>query len=200
MTGLRLLLVSLFIICFTNLFGQSSYNDSMQAYLDRYVRDHEVVRGTDKMYFHFFPVDSNYRVTAKFEKATGNKWFLMETSAHEKKTYRAYGTVSFKIHDTLVKASIYQSQNLMADPKYKDYLALMFMDKTTGNETYEAGRYIDLDLADIKNNQIVIDFNKAYNPYCAYVKGKYSCPIPPAENYLPVAIEAGEKNFGKNTE
>jgi uncharacterized protein (DUF1684 family) len=50
---------------------------------------------------------------------------------------------------------------------------------------------------DIKNNKLVIDFNKAYNPYCAYVKNQYNCPIPPKENSLPVAIEAGEKDYGK---
>lgn len=183
----------------TNLFGQS-YSDSLQTYLEHYVKDHEVVRGTEKKYFQFYPINENFRVIAGFEKATNNKWFSMETSGLQKKTYRVYGTVTFTLHDTLVKADIYQSQNLMADSKYKDYLALMFTDKTTGEETYEAGRYIDLDIDDIKNNQLVIDFNKAYNPYCAYVKGKYNCPIPPRENYLPVAIEAGEKNFGKKTE
>ena len=183
-----------------NLFGQSSYKDSVQTYLDSYVKGHEVIQGDDKKYFRFYPVNENYRVTARFEKATENKWFSMETSGLQKKTYRVFGTISFTIHDTLVKASLYQSQNLLGDPKYKDYLALMFTDKTTGDETYEAGRYIDLEIGDIKNNQLVIDFNKAYNPYCAYVKGKYNCPIPPRENYLPVAIEAGEKSFGKKTE
>ena len=199
MPGLRSSLLLLFTVCMTDLFGQS-YNDSLQTYLEHYVKDHEVVRGTEKKYFQFYPINENFRVTARFEKATNNKWFSMETSGLQKKTYRVYGTVTFTLHDTLVKADIYQSQNLMADSKYKDYLALMFTDKTTGDETYEAGRYIDLDIDDIKNNQLVIDFNKAYNPYCAYVKGKYNCPIPPRENYLPVAIEAGEKNFGKKTE
>ncbi len=200
MPGLRSSLSLLLTVCITNLFGQLSYNDSLQTYLDRYVKGHEVVRGTDKKYFQFYPVNESYRVTANFEKAKDNKWFSMETSGLQKKTYRVYGTVSFIVHDTLVKANIYQSQNLLADPKYKDYLVLMFTDKTSGDETYEAGRYLDFTLDDIKNNKLVIDFNKAYNPYCAYVKGKYNCPIPPRENYLPVAIEAGEKSFGKKTE
>jgi uncharacterized protein len=200
MVLVRSFLSLLLVVWITNVFGQSSYNDSLHIYLDQYVKDHEVVRGNDQKYFRFFPVNESYRVIATFEKATDNKWFTMETSGLQKKTYRVYGTVSFFIHDTLVKASIYQSQNLMADPKYKDYLALMFTDKTTGEETYEAGRYIDFEIGDIKNNRVVIDFNKAYNPYCAYVKGKYNCPIPPRENYLPVAIEAGEKSFGKKIE
>jgi len=200
MPRLRSYLSLLLTVCITHVFGQSTYIDSVKKYLDRYVTHHEVIGGADKKYFRFYPVNENYRVTARFEKANDNKWFSLETSGLQKKTYRVFGTISFTIHDTLVKANIYQSQNLLADPKYKDYLALMFTDKTTGDETYDAGRYIDLEIEDIKNDQLVIDFNKAYNPYCAYVKGKYNCPIPPRENYLPVAIQAGEKNFGKKAE
>ena len=199
MIVLRLFLSLLFVSCIAHLFGQS-YNDSLQTYLDRYVKKNEVVRGADRKYFQFYPIDQNYRVTATFEKAKDDKWFSMETSAHLKQTYRVYGTVSFTIHDTLVKADIYQSQDLLGNAKYKDYLALMFTDKTTGDQTYHAGRYVDLAIGDINDGKVVIDFNKAYNPYCAYIKGKYSCPIPPRENYLPVAIEAGEKNFGKKIE
>src|SRR5215467_2664023 len=151
MQGLRYYLSLLLTVCATNVFAQSSYNDSVQTYFDRYVKGHEVVQGTDKKYFQFFPINEDYRVTAQFEKTKDNKWFSMETSGLQKKTYRVFGTVSFMIHDTLVKANIYQSQNLLADPKYKDYLALMFTDKTTGDETYEAGRYIDFEIGDIKN-------------------------------------------------
>jgi len=196
----RLFLPLLLASCITHLFGQASYNDSVKTYLDGYVKKHEVVRGANKKYFQFYPVDEKYRVVATFEKATEIKWFSMETSAMQKQTYRVYGTVSFTIHDTLVKADIYQSQDLLATPKYKNYLALMFTDKTTGDQTYHAGRYIDLTIDGIKDDKLVIDFNKAYNPYCAYVKGRYSCPIPPRENYLPVMIEAGEKNFAKKVE
>ena len=199
MIVLRLSLSLLFFSFITRLSGQS-YNDSLKTFIDHYVKKHEVVRGADKKYFRFYPIDQTYRVTATFEKAKDSKWFSMETSALQKQTYRVFGTVSFKIHDTLVKADIYQSQDLLANPKYKDYLALMFTDKTTGDQTYHSGRYIDLAIGDIKDDVLVIDFNKAYNPYCAYVKDQYSCPIPPRENYLPVAIEAGEKSFGKKTE
>src|SRR5689334_20946592 len=187
--------------CVVHVFGQASYDDSLKTFLDNYVKKNEVVRASDRKYFQFFPVDEKYRVVATFEKATEIKWFSMETSAASmKQTYRIYGTVSFTIHDTLVKADIYQSQDLLTKPKYKNYLALMFTDETSGDQTYHAGRYIDLTTDDIKDDKLVIDFNKAYNPYCAYVKGVYSCPIPPRENYLPVMIEAGEKNFGKKVE
>src|SRR5262245_14253468 len=144
MAGLRFSLSLLFIIWFTDVLGQSSYSDSLQTYIDRYIKGHEVVKGNDKKYLQFYPIDEAYRVVAKFEKAADNKWFSMETSGLQKKTYRVYGTIMFTIHDTLVKANIYQSQSLLADPKYNDYLVFMFTDKTSGEETYEAGRYIDL--------------------------------------------------------
>jgi uncharacterized protein len=71
------------------------------------------------------------------------------------------------------------------------------MDKSNGEETYEGGRYLDLRFADLKNDgTLFIDFNKAYNPYCAF-SGGYSCPIPPLENRIQVAIPAGEKKFRK---
>src|SRR6185295_16671066 len=152
MIVLRLPLLLLFVSFVTHLFGQS-YNDTMQTSRDHYVKKHEVVRGADKKYFQFYPVDQTYRLTATFEKAKDSKWFSMETSALQKQTYRVYGTISFTIHDTLVKADIYQSQDLLATPKYKNYLALMFTDKTTGDQTYHAGRYIDLTIDDIKDDK-----------------------------------------------
>ncbi|MEI9910512.1 MAG: DUF1684 domain-containing protein [Bacteroidota bacterium] len=82
--------------------------------------------------------------------------------------------------------------------EYREQLFLPFTDLTTGEETYTAGRYIDLTFNDIIGDKVVIDFNKAYNPYCAYISGKYNCPIPPKENNLTVAILAGEKNYGKH--
>ena len=195
--GLRILFSLLLLVCVQSLFGQHSYKDSIQGYIDEYVKDHEVVKGDDKKYLQFFPIDEAYRVAGNFEKAKDSKWFLMETSGHEKKMYRVYGTISFTIHDTTATLNVYQAQNLMSDPKYKDYLVLMFTDKTSGNESYDVGRYLDLTTGDIKNNKVVIDFNKSYNPYCAYEKDKYNCPIPPKENNLPLAIRAGEKTYGR---
>jgi len=200
MAGMRIYIVLALVASCHDLFSQSSYNDSLQSYIDGYVKDHEVVKGDDKKFLQFFPVDESYRVVANFEKAKDSKWFLMETSGHEKKMYRVYGTLSFTIHDVPARLNLYQAQNLLSDPGYKDYLVLMFTDKTSGDESYDVGRYLDFTLGDIKNNRLIIDFNKAYNPYCAYEKNKYNCPIPPKENNLQVAIRAGEKNYGKKIE
>ena len=86
----------------------------------------------------------------------------------------------------------------MASEKYKNFLFLPFTDATSGIDSYESGRYMDIDMNEIQNNQLTIDFNKAYNPYCAYVSGVYNCPIPPKENHISIAIRAGEKNYLKH--
>jgi uncharacterized protein (DUF1684 family) len=177
--------------------AQQTYKDSLNAFIKKYVDEHEVVTGDDKKYMSFFPVNKNYRVEARFERVKNGSWFLMETSGSKKQVYRVYGTISFTIHDTTIKLNLYQSQQLMAVEEYKEHLFLPFTDLTSGEESYAAGRYVDLSFNDIVGNTVVIDFNKAYNPYCAYVSGKYNCPIPPRENSMAVAILAGEKNYGK---
>ena len=175
--------------------GQAGYVDSLSQFREEYMNHHEVVGKNEKQKFRFFPVDESFRVAAHFEPAKNAEWFSVPTSASQKKIFRVFGTVNFTVHDTLVKASIYQSQSLMNDSKYREYLVLMFTDKTTGIESYEGGRYLDLQIGDIHDHMITLDFNTSYNPYCAYVKGKYNCPIPPRENDLPVAITAGEQSF-----
>lgn len=192
---MKSIFVFVFSLSFFISFGQS-YKDSMNVYIKDYVANHEVVKGDDKGKISFFPIDEKYRVLAQFQSTKNNQWFEMPTSGKLKKVFRLYGTLTFKINDTLVHMNLYQSQGLMGSEEYKNYLFLPFTDATTGVDTYESGRYIDLQISDIKNSQVLIDFNKAYNPYCAYVSGVYNCPIPPRENHLPVAILAGEKSFG----
>ena len=185
-------------ILFNNSFAQKSYKDSIEAYLKRYVKEHEVVTGKDKELMSFYPANEKYLVSCEFERKLDMPWFRMESSGPIKKNHRVYGVIHFKINDTTVALNIYQSQDLMATPQYKDHLFIPFTDATTGDETYESGRYIDIDIKDISGEKVTIDFNKAYNPYCAYVSGKFNCPIPPAENRLIVAMKAGEKAFRKN--
>jgi uncharacterized protein (DUF1684 family) len=185
-------------VLFVNIsFAQGSYKDSIETYLKKYVKEHEVVTGKDKELISFFPANEKYRMMCRFERTMNSPWFRMESSGPIKKNYRVYGTIHFTINDTPVALNIYQSQDLMTTKQYKDHLFIPFTDATSGEETYESGRYIDLELKDILDNKVVIDFNKAYNPYCAYVSGKYNCPIPPADNRLTVAIRAGERSFRK---
>ncbi|MEP6464942.1 MAG: DUF1684 domain-containing protein [Parafilimonas sp.] len=139
---------------------------------------------------NFFPFSTNYVVTAKFVRTPNEKSFQMSTSGGIRKTYIKYAEVFFAIGGKPYKLGVYQSQDLIKSDDYKDYLFIPFTDATNGNETYEGGRYIDLNIP--KGNTVVINFNKAYHPYCAYTDG-YNCPIPPQENTLPVKIEAGVK-------
>jgi uncharacterized protein (DUF1684 family) len=95
-----------------------------------------------------------------------------------------------------VQLTVYRSLALANIPAYKDYLLLLFTDDTNGKTTYGGGRYIDMRENEFKNGEVTLDFNKAYNPYCAFSSG-YSCPKPPDENHLTIAVEAGEKIYGK---
>ncbi|MBO9658401.1 MAG: DUF1684 domain-containing protein [Chitinophagaceae bacterium] len=187
--------ICLVIVMMTS--AQQPYRDSILQYVADYVKKHEVVQGQDKQYFRFFPPDEQYKVKANVKRTPNSKWFTMETSGTVKKTFRQYAILEFSIHDTLVNLPVYQSQGLMTSEEYKNHLFLPFTDLTSGESTYAAGRYIDLNTTDIKNDTVIIDFNKAYNPYCAYVTGKYNCPVPPKDNQLEIAIPAGEQNYAK---
>jgi uncharacterized protein len=176
---------------------QNHYKDSLQVFINDYIQKHEVVKGDDKKLLQFYPVDEGYSVVAKFVPVKKSEWFNVATSSGRTKAYRQFGKIIFTIHDTLQTLFVYQSRALLQKQEYWDYLFLPFTDRTTGAETYETGRYIDLKMGDIENNKVVIDFNKAYNPYCAYVSGVYNCPVPPRENTLAVAIQAGEKKYRK---
>lgn len=140
----------------------------------------------------FFEINKVYKVLATLELTPKAPLFVINTSTDRKPLYQQYAIASFVLNGIDYKLNIYQSQNSKFNPQYKDYLFLPFKDATNGNETYDGGRYIDVFISDIVNNQIIIDFNKAYNPYCAY-SYKYSCPVPPRENHLDVAINAGVK-------
>jgi uncharacterized protein (DUF1684 family) len=137
---------------------------------------------------HFYPFSDKYVVNAKFVRTPNEKPFQMSTSSGMRKTYIKYAEVFFTIDKKEYKLNVYQSQELLQSADYKDYLFIPFTDATSGNETYEGGRYIDLTMS--KSNQVLINFNKAYHPYCAYTDG-YNCPVPPRENTLPIKIEAG---------
>ena len=190
------ILISFLLVNIT-LAQDKTYKDSIESYFKKYVKEHEVVTGKDKELMSFFPVNEKYRINCKFERTINSPWFRMESSGQIKRNYRVYGIIHFTINDTSVALNIYQSQDLMVTQQYRDHLFIPFTDATSGEETYESGRYIDLEINDIKNDKLLVDFNKAYNPYCAYVSGKFNCPVPPAENRLVVAIRAGEKTFKK---
>lgn len=178
-----------------NSFSQNTYEDSLRNYLKAYVQNHEVVKGHNKEHMQFYEVNAAYRVVADFEPSTSHEWLSFKTSGNRTQLYKLYGTLFFTLNRKPSRLNIYQSHDVMLNEAFKNYLFLPFTDSTSGNETYVSGRYLDLTTNDIKNNKVVLDFNKAYNPYCAYVSGVYNCPIPPKENALTIAVKAGEKTF-----
>ncbi len=139
----------------------------------------------------FFPINLKYRVSAKLTRAENAVPFELPTSSGKTKTYQEYGKVSFVLEGKELMLTLYQSLALSQQSGYEDYLFLPFRDATNEIETYGGGKYMDLKIP--AGDTIILDFNKSYHPYCAYNAYDYNCPIVPAENILPVRIEAGVK-------
>ena len=142
----------------------------------------------------FFPVDLQYRVEATLRRTDESSFFPMKTTSQVLKEHRIYGMLTFTLQGKQFEVPVYQSKNLLTKEAYKTYLFFPFTDLTNGESSYGAGRYIDLRIPE--GNTIIVDFNKAYNPFCAYSDG-YSCPIVPADNHLDVEVLAGVRFIDK---
>jgi uncharacterized protein (DUF1684 family) len=136
----------------------------------------------------FFPIDSTYRVKAYLELTPDSLPFKMVTSTNRLADYRQYAELYFEVRDTTYNMPIYENLRLKKNPAYRDYLFLPFKDLTNGGASYGGGRFMDFTIPE--GDTLILDFNKAYNPWCAY-NGRYSCPIPPKRNHLPTKIKAG---------
>lgn len=141
----------------------------------------------------FFSIKIKYRVVAKLKVTPDEVPFEMPRSKGNTGTYRKYGEVTFTLDGKECKLNVYQYMKIINDERYKNELFLPFKDLTNCDETYCGGRFLDLVIP--AGEEIVIDFNKAYNPLCCYGNPKYSCPIPPEENHLKIEIPAGEKVY-----
>lgn len=139
----------------------------------------------------FFPISEDYRIVARFVRTPGSKPFKMPTSTDRLPIYEKYGEAHFELDSLRIVLPIYQNHALRETEKYRNHLFLPFKDLTNGTDSYGGGRYLDLEIP--AGDTIILDFNKAYNPYCAY-SSRYSCPIPPKENRIPLAIKAGVMN------
>ena len=158
-----------------------------------YAGEHSPLDSSNLLTFEslpFFPIDLTYRVEAKLEYVNGVP-FKMPTSTERTPLYVQYALAHFTINDTAYALPVYQNIGLMKNPDYSDYLFIPFTDYSNGNTTYGGGRYLDARIPD--GNVLIIDFNKAYNPYCAY-SNRFSCPIPPSESALETFIKAGVKH------
>ncbi|UII23460.1 DUF1684 domain-containing protein [Fulvivirga ligni] len=133
----------------------------------------------------FFSADLKYKINAKFTAKEDPQIRKLATSEGEPEEYLEYGYASFTLDGKEQKLLIMENVK-------EDVLFLAFADDTSADETYGGGRY--LEVKHNGGNGILLDFNLAYNPYCAYTAG-YSCPLPPSENLLTVPIKAGEKTY-----
>jgi uncharacterized protein (DUF1684 family) len=140
----------------------------------------------------FFPISEQFIVKATFIRTKKEKPFQMKTTTERTPMYKKFGELHFELNGQKMQLNVYQNLELIQKPGFKDYLFLPFSDVSCGKESYIGGRYIDLRIP--KSKEVIINFNLAYNPYCAY-NYKYSCPIVPLENDLPIAILAGVKKF-----
>lgn len=131
----------------------------------------------------YFPENPALAFELDIQEFDVQETIQMQTSTGDLRTFTRLGRIEFEAEGQLVHLTVYQSEHGFFLP---------FVDALAGSETYGAGRYLDPET--LPNGKLDVDFNLAYNPYCAY-NDLYSCPLPPAENRLPVAIRAGEKSF-----
>jgi uncharacterized protein (DUF1684 family) len=141
----------------------------------------------------YYPVNYHYYVVARLVRDPTSQLLPTITTTARKPLGRKYGDLYFTIAGQPLKLTVYQFPNITARSGYDDYLLLSFADLTNGHGSYSGGRILDLRIPAAGSNTMLLDFNRAYNPSCAY-NARYSCPVPPPENRLSVAIPAGVRS------
>lgn len=193
-----LFLASLFL--FSCQFLQNEYVKSIET--ERYKKDSLFLQESESPLsfdqikefkgLKYFPINEKFKVKARLVQFDSGEVIKLKTSTDRLPDYKRYGYVYFKIDDKELKLTAFQNMAHQSDSLYKNLLFLPFTDNNSTILTYGGGRYIDFEIPE--GETFILDFNKAYNPYCAY-NHKWSCVIPPRENSLNIAIDAGEKNY-----
>lgn len=190
--------LALFII----LYNSFNAGESQKAYIQRIEeyraeKDNDMRTGEDSPFgkdfdnykgLNYYAPNQDYYIKARLNQIENKKIVSLPTSDGKTKQYLEYAHAIFELGGKENTLLILE----MTGGQYDGHLFLAFGDATSAIETYGAGRYIELEKEG--DNSIIIDFNLAYNPYCAYSDG-YSCPFPPTDNLLEIPIEAGEKNY-----
>lgn len=197
---MRHLYLALFFLNLGPAIAQSDFSDSLlwlnYEYRLNENRDfadstHSPLIEEDRLAFsslNWFPIDTNFMVWAELELTPESEPFEMPTTTERKPIYQQYGILHFELGDSSFQIPVYQNLGLIKRPGFEKFLFFPFTDLTNGFGTYGGGRYLDLRVS--QGDKLLIDFNRAYNPYCAY-NGRYSCPIPPRENHIDFPIQAG---------
>ncbi len=178
-----------------------SYRDSIllwqRHYKEEFLTDsRSPLKAPDTGKLRFFAVDKKWRVHATVSLTPEARPFDMATHSGKTKRFRKWATLEF-VHPlkrglNFLQLSAYERVDPpVADTLSSTLLFIPFNDETNSASTYGGGRYLDIPKSAVVNGKLEIDFNKAYNPWCAFAEG-YSCPIPPSENALPCEVKAGE--------
>lgn len=137
---------------------------------------------------NYYPIDESFKVTARLTMIDKKQPIFIPSTTGEQLKYIPFAYADFELNSSEQRVILYQDW----EEKDPNKLSLMFADETSARETYGGGRYVDVQYRG--TNAVTIDFNNAYNPYCHF-NAEYSCPIPPRENMLEIAIAAGEKLY-----
>jgi len=197
------LLILVFAIIATTLSSQSSraYKKEIKEHRKHYKAD--FLKEERSPFFgkkkrlkkmRFYKANKSYKVVCDFQRTDDAKPFDMATYSGKVKSFIKYGIITFELDGKKEELSIYRNMNMMRMEAYANHLFLPFKDKTNNQKTYGGGRYIDLEVKDIVDGKVIIDFNKCYNPWCAFSDG-YNCPVPPKENHLGIEVKAGERKY-----
>ena len=138
----------------------------------------------------YYPPDIKYRIIANLEPIQQKKTVILSTNDGKEQRYIEYAYADFKIDGVENRLLILEIADM---GPFRGKLFLAFGDETSARETYGAGRYLDV-TKNPGSNTIKLDFNLAYNPYCAY-NDSFTCPLPPRQNILTIPIKAGEKLY-----
>jgi len=196
--------ILIYIFIFFTLVGNAQSNKKILRKINKFQKELNleflnpkttILDSLDQLSFiglEFYPASPKFHIKARFKRTPNETPFLMKTSTDRLPEYVKYGEAHFEMENKKIVLNIYQNIKYSKIDEFKNDLFLPFTDFTSGDGSYGGGRYIDLKIPD--NDLIVIDFNKSYNPYCAY-SHRFSCPIPPEENDVSIRIEAGIKNF-----
>jgi hypothetical protein len=170
--------------------------ENLRQDIDSFMKDHPqspLARDQQESFegLDYYEVNQDLILEVEIERFPDNEPVVtMQTSTGDVQEYRRWGRFSFEVEGQSASMTIY------SDPMGRDFF-MPFKDATNGKETYGAGRYMDEHrpgFRSLAGDRFEVDFNYAYNPYCAY-SPHYSCPLPPRENWIQVPVQAGEKNF-----
>lgn len=178
---------------------RSEYSSEIISFREKYKEDflqnpRSPLTKDDLKFLDFYPATVDWKLNCQCMTTKGSKPFELPTYSGVTRTYILHAIATCAYKGKKISLNLYKNITQPINPLYKNHLFLPFKDHTNGESTYGGGRYINLNETDIQNQIITIDFNKCYNPWCAYSDG-YNCPIPPKENHLELSVTAGEKRY-----